>query len=97
MLLKPAEPEAQPIDSAAVSPKKRMEFFAGYSYSIESPYGITVGGMGQRFGWYVRFKTNMSFMNYTDECNNQGRLLSSLIRKGNLMSLIQVNPRRQIV
>ena len=75
MLLKPAEPEAQPIDSAAVSPKKRMEFFAGYSYSIESPYGITVGGMGQRFGWYVRFKTNMSFMNYTDECNNQGQII----------------------
>ena len=75
ILLKPAEPEAQPIDSAAVSPKKRMEFFAGYSYSIESPYGITVGGMGQRFGWYVRFKTNMSFMNYTDECNNQGQII----------------------
>ena len=74
-MLKPAEPEAQPIDSAAVSPKKRMEFFAGYSYSIESPYGITVGGMGQRFGWYVRFKTNMSFMNYTDECNNQGQII----------------------
>lgn len=70
-----AEPAAQPIDSAAVSPKKRMEFFAGYSYSIESPYGITVGGMGQRFGWYVRFKTNMSFMNYTDECNNQGQII----------------------
>ena len=75
ILLKPAEPAAQPIDSAAVSPKKRMEFFAGYSYSIESPYGITVGGMGQRFGWYVRFKTNMSFMNYTDECNNQGQII----------------------
>ncbi len=75
MLQRPAEPEVQPIDSVAVSPGRRMEFFVGYSYSIESPYGFTVGGMGRRFGWYVRFKTNMSFMSYTDECNDQGEII----------------------
>ncbi|MDR1200973.1 MAG: hypothetical protein LBL58_04970 [Tannerellaceae bacterium] len=38
-----------------------MQFFGGYTYSQQAPFGITIGGVGERFGWYVRFKTNMSF------------------------------------
>lgn len=45
-------------------PKQRMRFFAGYSFSPTAPYGLTVGGVGRHLGWYVRFKTNMSFQNY---------------------------------
>lgn len=65
-----------PYTSATSEPaeRKRMEFFAGYAFSIESPYGITVGGMAGQLGWYVRFKTNMSFLNYAYECNNDGAL-----------------------
>lgn len=44
--------------------KERMRYFAGYSFSQTAPYGLTVGGVGKRFGWYARFKTNMSFQNY---------------------------------
>ena len=58
-----------------VSTHRRMELFIGYSYSMEAPYGITVGGVSQYLGWYVRFKTNMSFMNYTNECNNKGEIV----------------------
>lgn len=49
-------------------PRESMKFFVGYAFSIEAPYGLTVGGVGERFGWYARFKTNMSFDNYTYEC-----------------------------
>ncbi len=62
-------------DSTSLSYKRRMEFFIGYSYSIESPYGIMFGGVGYRLGWYVRFKTNMSFMSYTGECDNKGEII----------------------
>lgn len=44
--------------------KERMQFFVGYSFSPTAPYGLTVGGVGHRVGWYARFKTNMSFQNY---------------------------------
>lgn len=77
-LLKPAEPEIVYRDSSLIKPRPRMRFFVGYAYSIEFPFGITVGGVGQRLGWYVRFKTNMSFMNYTGECNNRGEILDFL-------------------
>lgn len=72
-LLNPAEPEAR--DTVRTTSRKRMDFFAGYVYSIESPYGITVGGIGQRFGWYVRFKTNMSFSDYAEDCNDAGEII----------------------
>ena len=51
--------------------KERMKFFIGYQYAIEAPYGLTVGGVGKRLGWYVRFKTNMSFDKHIAECNDQ--------------------------
>jgi hypothetical protein len=49
--------------------KIKMEFFAGYSGSYYVPYGLTVGGVG-RFGWYLRYRTNLSFQNYTGESKN---------------------------
>jgi hypothetical protein len=49
--------------------KIKMEFFAGYSGSYYVPYGLTVGGVG-RFGWYLRYRTNLSFQNYTEESEN---------------------------
>lgn len=72
----PVEPVYPVADSTPLSsPGRRMRFFVGYTYSVESPYGVSVGGVGQRFGWYVRFKTNMSFMNYTGECNDRGEII----------------------
>jgi hypothetical protein len=44
--------------------KVKMKFFAGYSASYYAPYGLTVGGVGRTVGWYLRFRTNMSFQNY---------------------------------
>ncbi|MDR0393844.1 MAG: hypothetical protein LBH77_01660 [Tannerella sp.] len=46
--------------------KMKMKFFAGYSGSYYAPYGLTVGGVG-RFGWYLRYRTNFSFQNYTGD------------------------------
>ena len=44
-----------------------IQYFAGYNCSIFAPIGITVGGMGRRFGLYGRFKTNASFQGYEAE------------------------------
>lgn len=63
----------EPADGSHSAPR-RMEFFTGYAYSVEAPYGITVGGMARRLGWYVRFKTNMSFQNHDYACTNDGVL-----------------------
>jgi len=38
-----------------------MQFFAGYSFSPLAPIGLTIGGVGEKFGWYGRFRTNASF------------------------------------
>lgn len=45
-----------------------MKFFIGYAYSIEAPYGLTVGGVKSRLGWFLRFKTNLGFKKYDGEC-----------------------------
>ena len=74
-LLKSTNLKQSASASTNSTPNNHMTFFIGYSYSIESPYGITFGGVKQRFGWYVRFKTNMSFMNYAHECNNKGEVI----------------------
>lgn len=52
-----------------------MIFFVGYTFSIEAPYGLTIGGVGKRMGWYARFKTNMAFDNYTNECKGKDELI----------------------
>lgn len=57
-------------------PREPMKFFVSYAFSIEAPYGLTVGGVGERFGWYARFKTNMSFDNYTYECRGTDEFVS---------------------
>ena len=54
-------------------PAEPMKFFVGYMYSMEMSYGITFGGVKKRFGWYARFKTNMSFKDNLTECNNNNR------------------------
>lgn len=51
--------------------KNRMKFFIGYTYSMEMPYGINIGGVRNGFGWYLRFKTNMSFLKGDAECTNE--------------------------
>ena len=69
-LRKPVEPvfypSANPIKPDP--PKEPMKFFIGYAYSIEAPYGLTVGGVKSRLGWFLRFKTNLGFKEYDGEC-----------------------------
>lgn len=69
-LRKPAE-----VAGEKRKPREPMKFFVGYAFSIEAPYGLTVGGVGERFGWYARFKTNMSFDDYTTECKGTSELI----------------------
>lgn len=54
--------------------KVKMKFFAGYSGSYYAPVGLTVGGVG-RIGWYLRFRTNMSFQDYTETCDKEGNII----------------------
>ncbi|MGM9759884.1 MAG: hypothetical protein ACI30I_07190 [Parabacteroides sp.] len=56
--------EEETITEIRATPHERMHFFVGYSFSPTAPYGLTVGGVAKRAGWYVRFKTNMSFPSY---------------------------------
>ena len=64
-LSKPAESPEMPLQPATAY-RERMKFFIGYSFSPTAPYGVTIGGVGQRLGWYIRFKTNMSFQSYEE-------------------------------
>lgn len=72
----------KPIEQIAYIPEQRrkprepMKFFVGYAFSIEAPYGLTVGGVSERFGWFARFRTNMSFDNYTNECRGDDELIT---------------------
>lgn len=54
--------------------KIKMKFFAGYSGSYYAPFGLTVGGVG-RVGWYLRFRTNLSFQDYTETCDKNGDIV----------------------
>lgn len=63
---KKIELEAPRIDP--VTPREPMKFFTGYAFSTEMPFGVTVGGVQNNIGWYIRFKTNFSFANYDKEC-----------------------------
>lgn len=73
-LRKPVEPITYvPVQER--KPREPMKFFAGYAFSIEAPYGLTVGGVGERFGWYARFRTNLSFDDHTGECRGDHELL----------------------
>ena len=77
LLAPPPPPEPHRVDTIAIStPRQRMEFFVGYAFSTEAPYGLTFGGVGTYIGWYVRFKTNMSFQDYSDRCNDKGEIIN---------------------
>lgn len=75
-LRKPAKPiVSSPVEKQKESrPKEPMKFFVGYAYSLEAPYGITVGGVKERLGWYARFRTNLSFAGYTSESRGNGEI-----------------------
>jgi hypothetical protein len=55
--------------------KVKMNFLIGYSASYNAPYGLTAGGIGRTIGWYLRFRTNMSFQDYTAECDGGGYII----------------------
>lgn len=64
------------IPKTEKKPREPMRFFVGYTFSIEAPYGLTIGGVGKRIGWYARFRTNMAFDNYTNECKGTDELIN---------------------
>ncbi|GHV49698.1 hypothetical protein FACS1894181_09240 [Bacteroidia bacterium] len=59
--------DSQPSYTGPKEMKQPIRFFGGYVFSALSPIGITVGGIGNRFGLYGRFKTNASFQSYEGE------------------------------
>lgn len=75
-LRKPVIPQYA-SDQKPEKPKEPMKFFVGYAYSIEAPYGLTVGGVKSRLGWFVRFKTNMSFDSFDGECRGTDEYVGS--------------------
>ncbi|MDR0430486.1 MAG: hypothetical protein LBH58_08440 [Tannerellaceae bacterium] len=64
-------PEMNGNNGYTPPPRNPMQFFGGYTYSVEAPVGITVGGVGQRVGWYVRFRTNVSFQSFDQEYSGE--------------------------
>lgn len=60
----------------SAAPRPPMQWFAGYAFALEAPYGITIGGVWNRIGWYVRFKTNFSFADHTLDCNDKSEILT---------------------
>lgn len=51
--------------------RDRMKFFVGYHASLAAPYGIQLGAMNETWGFYIRFRTNMSFdSDYQVVCRN---------------------------
>lgn len=58
------------------APREPMKLFLGYAYSIEAPYGLTVGGVWERLGWYARVRTNMSFDKSLVECQGNNKLVN---------------------
>lgn len=79
VLRKPIEPITYaPVNQKPNKPKEPMKFFVGYAYSIESPYGLTVGGVKSRLGWFARFRTNMSFNDHDSECRGTDEFVGSV-------------------
>lgn len=55
-LRKPVEPVFYLLPTNKARYSQRTEkFFIGYAYSIEAPYGLTVGGVKSRLGWFPAF------------------------------------------
>jgi hypothetical protein len=62
----PVEPYTAPK-----SQRSSIKYFAGYSFSTLSPFGVTIGGMSNRFGFYGRFKMNASFQNFEGDFSGE--------------------------
>jgi len=54
--------------SVTSSQKSQFEFFIGYAGSFYAPVGLTLGGIGKTVGFYLRYRTNLSFQDYTERC-----------------------------
>lgn len=67
-----------PVEAKPQKPNEPMKFFLGYAYSMESPYGLTVGGVKNHLGWYVRFRSNFSFADYTGECRGRDEYVGTV-------------------
>ncbi|MDD4589592.1 MAG: hypothetical protein PHG06_04060 [Parabacteroides sp.] len=53
-------------------PKESIHFFGGYAFSKEAPYGLTVGIIQGDWGWFVRFRSNLSFKKFDGKCRDVG-------------------------
>lgn len=48
-----------------------MRFFMGYNASLVAPFGVQFGAMNENWGFYIRFRTNMSFQTSSQvECED---------------------------
>ncbi|MDR1556501.1 MAG: hypothetical protein LBS88_05650 [Tannerellaceae bacterium] len=61
------KPEVEEIPVVPKRTRQPMKYFVGYNFTLRSPFGITVGGVGERWGWYGRLKSSLSFLNYENE------------------------------
>jgi len=59
--------------------KIKMQFFAGYAFNLKAPVGLTAGGMGKSVGWYLRFRSNLSFHDYSVVCSEKGIIPNSFL------------------
>lgn len=57
---------------ATTLPSTPMRFFFGYQASLLAPFGIRVGGIAGRLGWYVQAQSNFSFQSHTTTCRTAG-------------------------
>lgn len=62
-------------------PKDRMKFFVGYHASSIAPFGLQVGAMNDTWGFYVRIRTDMSFLNSQETCKNGGENRTGIIQR----------------
>lgn len=52
-------------------PRDPMKFFMGYNASLVAPFGVQFGAMNENWGFYIRFRTNMSFQGSSQvRCEN---------------------------
>ena len=77
--------------------KVKMQFFAGYSANLLAPYGLMVGGVGRSVGWYLRFRTNLSFQDYTEECDDSGNIIGELNNGRSLPEPLGVKKTKMLI
>jgi len=54
------------------TPKTPMHVFIAYTYATNMPYGLTLGEIRGKIGWYVRYRTNLSAQSSSKICSSQG-------------------------